>query len=184
MGATLAGLVPDRGAYLTDTNVRVERELWKQPATNVPLTALGFPGFFDREFLSEPSTIQTGKSPDTAPCLSASAFTVELPATAVRIGSQFALTAAPGEVFSNLTNTVKEKAGAGVVTMPIAQANDALGYMPQSFEMSPVGQQGLGFFAGGVLVVNYEDSYAVDRCTGDKVLESSISMLDVLRGRS
>jgi hypothetical protein len=183
MGATLAGLVPDigRGIGLTDTNIRVEREIWKQPATNVPLTALGFPGFFDREFLAEPSTVTTGKSPDTAPCSSASAFTVELPATAVRIGSQFALTAAPGEIFSNVSNTIKEKSG--VITMPLAQANDALGYMPQSFEMSPVGQQGLGFFFGGVLIVNYEDSYAVDRCLGDKVLESTISMLDGLRDK-
>jgi hypothetical protein len=184
MGAALADLVPPvgDGTVLTDTNIRIERELWKQPATNVPLTALGFPGFFDRKFLTEPSSIQTGKSPDTAPCLSASAFTVELSATAVRIGDQFVLTAAPGEVFSNVTNTIKEKAGA-LVTMPLAQANDALGYMPQSFEMSPVGQQGLGFFAGGVLIVNYEDSYAIDRCTGDKVLESSIAMVDALRDR-
>ncbi len=35
------------------------------------------------------------------------------------------------------------------MTMPIAQTNDALGYMPQSFEMNEVGQQGLGFVAGG-----------------------------------
>jgi hypothetical protein len=179
MGTKLAGLVPDSGTLLTDTNIRIEREIWKQPATNVPLTTLGFPGFFDRKFLTEPSTIQTGKTPDTAPCVSASAFTVELPATAVRIGNQFALTTAPGEIFSNVSNTIKEKSG--VITMPLAQANDALGYMPQSFEINPVGQQGLGFFAGGVLIVNYEDSYAIDRCTGDKVLESSISMLDALR---
>lgn len=182
MGATLAGLVPSKGTVLTDTNVRIEREIWQQPATNVPLTLLGFPGFFDREFLTTPSSIQTGKSPDTAPCLSASPFTVELPATAVRIGDQFALTAAPGEVFSNLTNTIKDTSGA-LVTMPLAQANDALGYMPQSFEISPIGQQGLGFVAGGVLIVNYEDSYAIDRCTGDKVLESSIAMLNELRKR-
>jgi hypothetical protein len=181
MGTTLANLVPARGTTLTDTNIRVAREIWKQPATNVPLTALGLPGFFDREFLTEPSTIQTGKSPDTAPCASASPFTVELPNTAVRIGNQFALTAAPGEIFSNVSNTIKEKSG--VITMPLAQANDALGYMPQSFEISPVGQQGLGFVAGGYLIVNYEDSYAIDRCTGDKVLESSISMLSDLRDK-
>jgi hypothetical protein len=180
MGAVLAGLVPAKGITLTDTNIRIKRDLWNQPSTNVPLTVLGYPGFFDREFLATPSSIQTGKSPDTAPCLSASAFTVELSATAVRIGDQFALTAAPGEVFANLTNTIKDKSGA-VVTMPLAQANDALGYMPQSFEISPIGQQGLGFVAGGVLIVNYEDSYAIDRCTGDKVLESSITMLDELR---
>jgi hypothetical protein len=181
MGVTLAGLVPPigGGTVLTDTNIRIERELWKQPATNVPLTALGIPGFFDRRFLAEPSTIKTGKSPDTAPCVSASPVSIELPATAVRIGDQFALTAAPGEVFSNATNTIKEKAG--VITMPLAQANDALGYMPQSFEMSPVGQQGLGFVASGVLIVNYEDSYSIDHCVGDKVLESSIAMLDDLR---
>jgi hypothetical protein len=181
MGTKLAGLVPDSGTLLTDTNIRIDREIWKQPATNVPLTALGLPGFFDRKFLTEPSTIQTGKTPDTAPCVSASPFTVELPNTAVRIGNQFALTAAPGEIFSNVSNTIKEKSG--VITMPLAQANDALGYMPQNFEMSPVGQQGLGFFAGGVLIVNYEDSYAIDHCTGDKVLESSIAMLDALRDR-
>jgi hypothetical protein len=181
MGITLADLVPDEGTVLTDTNIRVEREIWKQPATNVPLTGLGFPGFFDREFLTEPSSIRTGKSPDTAPCASASAFTVELPNTALRIGKQFALTAAPGEIFSNVSNTIKEKAG--VITMPLAQANDALGYMPQSFELNPVGQQGLGFFAGGVLIVNYEDSYAIDKCTGDKVLESSISMLNALKDK-
>ncbi len=181
MGAKLANLVPDRGqgTLLTDTNIRVQREVWNQPATNVPLTALGLPGFFDRKFLTTPSTIRTGKTPDTAPCVSASAFTVELPATAVRIGNQFALTAAPGEVFANATNTIKEKSG--VITMPLAQANDALGYMPQSFEINPVGQQGLGFYAGGYLIVNYEDSYAIDRCTGDKVLESSIAMLNALR---
>jgi hypothetical protein len=154
--------------------------MWQQPATNVPLTTLGFPGFFDREFLTTPSSVTTGKTPDTAPCTSASAFTVELPATAVRIGDQFALTTAPGEVFSNATNTIKEQSGA-LVTMPLAQANDALGYMPQSFEISPIGQQGLGFFFGGVLIVNYEDSYAIDRCVGDKVLETSISLLNALR---
>ena len=63
--------------------------------------------------------------------------------------------------------------------MPLAQANDALGYMPQSFELNPVGQQGLGFVAGACpVIVNYEDSYAIDRCVGDMVLETSIGLLD------
>ncbi|HEX4905951.1 MAG TPA: hypothetical protein VFU93_10895 [Acidimicrobiales bacterium] len=182
MGHVLAGMVPDigDGTVLTNTDLRVTQATWEQPATNVPLTALGFPGFFDREFLTTPSALRTGKSPDTAPCLSTSAFTVELPATAARIGDQFALTAAPGEVFSNLTNTIKDNAKA-TVTMPLAQANDALGYMPQSFELSPVGQQGLGFVAGGVLIVNYEDSYAIDRCVGDMVLETTLTLLDSIR---
>jgi hypothetical protein len=145
----------------------------------VPLTGLGFPGFFDRKFLTTPSTVRTGKSPDTAPCASASPFTVELPVTAARIGKDFAITTAPGEVFSNGTNSIKEESGAKF-TMALAQANDALGYMPQSFELNPVGQQGLGFVAGGVLIVNYEDSYAIDRCVGDMVLETSLSLLGTL----
>src|SRR5690606_16282648 len=58
-----------------------------------------------------------------------------------------------------------------------AQANDALGYLPQSFELNPVAQQGLGFFAGGYLIVNYEDSYAIDRCFGDAVLEHTPELL-------
>ena len=69
--------------------------------------------------------------------------------------------------------------------MPLGQANDALGYMPQSFEMSPVGQQGLGFVASSraSLFVNYEDSYAIDRCFGDMALETTIGLLDALAGQ-
>jgi hypothetical protein len=101
---------------------------------------------------------------------------VELPASAARIGTDIVLTAAPGEVFANYTNTVREK-NPGRITFPLAQANDALGYMPQSFEIHPVGQQGLGFVAGGFLFVNYEDSYAIDRCTGDLMLEETLKLL-------
>lgn len=182
MGARLADLVPVVGAgtVLDDTDVRTARRTWVQPATNVPLTALGTAGFFDRQFDPQPSTITTGEKPDTAPCSSASAQSVEVAVGAIRIGDRFALTTAPGETFSNFSNTVKEKSGA-LVTMPLAQANDALGYMPQSFELSPVGQQGLGFVASGYLVVNYEDSYAIDRCFGDAALEHTIDLLDETR---
>ncbi|MEO6204583.1 MAG: hypothetical protein ABIO67_04265 [Mycobacteriales bacterium] len=64
---------------------------------------------------------------------------------------------------------------------PLAQTNDSLGYMPQSFEINPVGQQGLGFVAGGYVFVNYEDSYAIDRCVGDNVLETTLSALSALK---
>lgn len=124
--------------------------------------------------------MRTGKSPDTAPSESASPVSVEVAATAAFVGDQLTITAGPGELFSNLSNTIKEKSGA-LVTMPLAQANDALGYLPQSFELNPVGQQGLGFVAGGVVVVNYEDSYSIDRCFGDKVLEETIGLLNQLR---
>ncbi len=146
----------------------------------MPLTSLGAAGFFDHTFLPQPSTIRTGEQPETAPCVSASPYSVEVAAGAARIGDRFALTTAPGEIFSNFSNTVKEKSGS-LVTMPLGQANDALGYMPQDFEMSPIGQQGLGFVAGGYLIVNYEDSYAIDHCFGDMALETSIRLLDELR---
>ena len=176
-GNGLAGLLPPVGAGtpVARPDVSAARTLWRQPATNVPLTALGFPGFFDRQFDPTPASVSVGKS-ETAPCASASPVSVEVAAAALRIGDDLAITAAPGEVFSNLTNTIIEKSPARV-TMPLGQANDALGYMPQSFELNPVGQQGLGFVAGGFLIVNYEDSYAIDRCFGDMALETTLGLL-------
>ena len=53
--------------------------------------------------------------------------------------------------------------------------------MPQSFEINPVGQQGLGFVAGGAVFVSYEDSYAVDRCVGDMVLEAALALLAFMK---
>jgi hypothetical protein len=178
IGKALADLIPEVGGGipLQTTDVRYARTTWAHPATNVPLSALGLPGFFDRKFLNTPSEVRTGKTPDTAPCESASPVSVEMAASAARIGDQFAITAAPGEIFSNISNTIKEKSPAQV-TMPLAQTGDALGYMPQNFEMSPIGQQGLGFVFGGVLIVNYEDSYSVDHCLGDKVLETNIDLV-------
>jgi hypothetical protein len=174
--AALVGGV-GKGDLIDDPNIRTAQTTWKQPATNVPLTALGTPGFFDRKFVQEPSNVQTGEDPDKFQCVSASPTTVEVPASAARIGNEFALTAGPGEIFSNFSNTIKEQSRAAV-TMPLGQANDALGYMPQSFEMSQVGQQGLGFTdASGYVFVNYEDSYAIDKCFGDMALETSIAML-------
>ena len=145
----------------------------------MPLTALGRPGFFDRKFSETPATVSVGKS-ESAPCASASPVSVEVASSAARIGDEFALTTSPGEIFSNLSNTIKEKSGAAV-TMPLGQALDALGYMPQSFEHNVVGQQGAGFAVDGVAVVNYEDSYAIDRCYGDMALETAIGLLGGLK---
>ena len=180
-GGALAELIPEVGAGrpVTDTTVKVERGTARSALTNVPLTALGTPGLFDRKFDVLPAAVRTGENPN-APCVSASAQSVELPYTAARIGSDIVLTAAPGEVFANYTNTVKEK-NAGRITFPLAQANDALGYMPQSFEINPAAQQGLGFVAGGFVFVNYEDSYAIDRCTGDLMLEETLKLLEKVK---
>jgi hypothetical protein len=176
-GHGLANLVPAVGAGtpIATPDVTAVRTMWRQPVTNVPLTALGHPGFFDRQFDDLPASVSVGKS-ETAPCVSASAVSVEVAASALHIGDDLAITTGPGELFSNLTNTIIEKSPARV-TMPLSQANDALGYMPQSFELNPVGQQGLGFVAGGYLIVNYEDSYAIDRCFGDMALETTLGLL-------
>jgi hypothetical protein len=182
IGERLADLLPavGGGRLVSDTTLKLNQTTWQQPVTNVPLDALGTPGFFDRQFDPQPATVRTGKTPDTAPCVSAAPQSVELPVTAAAIGHDLIITTAPGEVFSNLTNTIKEK-NTGRITLPLAQSNDALGYMPQSFEIHPVGQQGLGFVAGGAVFVNYEDSYAVDRCLGDMVLETTLDLLNTVR---
>ena len=166
---------PGQGNRIENPDIKTARTTWQQPATNVPLTALGRPGFFDRRFSDTPAAVSTGKS-ESAPCASASPVSVEVAVSAARIGDEFALTTSPGEIFSNFSNTVKEKSGA-TVTMPMGQANDALGYMPQSFEHNVAGQQGLGFAIDGVAVVNYEDAYSIDRCYGDMALETAIDLL-------
>lgn len=180
-GVSLADLIPPvgEGRPVRGDDVRVAQRTFRSPVTNVPLDALGTPGFFDRQFDALPATVSVGKS-DEAPCTSASAQSVELPVGIVKIGSDVVLTTAPGETFSNLSNTVKEKAPDQVV-FPLGQTNDALGYMPQSFELDPVGQQGLGFAFGGYVFVNYEDSYAIDRCVGDMVLEETLAGMAELR---
>jgi hypothetical protein len=176
----LAGLVDAVGAGnpIEQPDIRTTRTTWLQPVTNAPLTALGTPGFFDRKFAETPSTVQTGEDAEKFQCTSASPMSAEVATSAARIGDEFALSAAPGEIFSNFSNTMKEQSGARV-TMPLGQAGDALGYMPQSFEMSPIGQQGLGFVGElqGYLFVNYEDAYAIDKCFGDMALETSIDQL-------
>jgi hypothetical protein len=176
-GRGVADLLPavGTGTPVAGSDVSVERVTWRQPATNVPLTSLAVPGFFDRAIDPVPASITTGKS-QTAPCTSSAPVSAEVAAGAIRIGEDLMVTTGPGELFSNLTNTIKEKSPARV-TLPLAQANDALGYIPQSFEIDPAGQQGLGFVAGGFLVVNYEDSYAIDRCFGDMVLETTLQLM-------
>jgi hypothetical protein len=178
----LAGLIAATGAGnpIEQPDIRTTRTTWLQPTTNLPLTALGGAGFFDRKF-SGPAAVRTGKDPDKLQCTSSSPTSAEVAASAARIGNELALTAAPGEIFSNFSNTLKEQSAAAV-TLPLGQANDALGYMPQAFEMNPVGQQGIGFVGElqGYLFVNYEDAYAIDRCFGDMALETSIDMLNAL----
>ncbi|MCW2778852.1 MAG: primase, partial [Frankiales bacterium] len=178
IGTQLAALVPTSGGRPIDGTLRLARTTFRSALTNVPLDALGTPGFFDRKFDAQPVAVSVGENPN-APCASASAQSVELPLTVASLGD-WVLTTGPGEEFSNLSNTIKEK-NTDAVVFPVSQANDALGYMPQSFELNPVGQQGLGFALGGYVFVNYEDSYAVDRCVGDLALETTLTALNTLQ---
>jgi hypothetical protein len=176
LAALVAGI--GDGNEIENPDIKTAQTTWQQPVTNAPLTALGVPGFFDRKFAQTPSSVRTGEDPDKFQCVSASPVSAEVAVSAARIGSEFALTAAPGEIFSNVSNTIKEQSGA-VVTMPLGQANDALGYMPQSFEMNVASQQGPGFAGelNGYVIVNYEDSYAIDKCFGDMAMETTIGLL-------
>jgi len=180
IGTRLADLVPPVGSGrpVLGGDLRLAQTTYRSPLTNVPLDALGTPGFFDRRFDVMPHAVNVGEN-ENAPCTSGSPQSVVVPVTAAKLGSELVITAAPGEVFSNLTNTLKEKSTQAVV-LPFAQSNDALGYMPQSFEINPVAQQGLGFAFGGYVFVNYEDSYAIDKCIGDGVLETTLDTLDAL----
>ena len=179
MGEGLAALIPDQGEPVQGTDVSAARTMWDQPVTNPGLTALGVPGFFDRPFAQQPASVQTGKSPDRRPCVSASPVSVNTGITASRVGNLI-ITGAPGETFSNLANTIEER-NPGGVTLPLAQINDGLGYLIQSFESYAEGRMGAGFVGGETPVaVEYEDAYAIDGCFGDMVLESTIKALGKL----
>ena len=177
MGAGLANLVPEVGAGtpVDGTDVRSAQAMWDQPVTNPGLTALGTPGFFDREFSQKPAAVRIGKD-ETRPCVSASPVSVHTGISAAKVGN-LSITGAPGETFSNIGNTVEER-NPGGVTLPLAQVNDGLGYVIQSFESHTDGRAGLGFVGGETPVTHeYEDAYALDQCFGDMVLETTIQVL-------
>jgi hypothetical protein len=174
MGEGLASRVPDAGAgrRIADPRVSVAQRFWNQPVTNSGLTALGLPGFFDRPFQSQPSSVDAGKHGQRR-CRSASPVTVRTAASAARIGALW-ITGAPGEVFANLTNSIKERNPTGV-TMPLSMVNDGLGYIMQSFETDHVGRQAVGFVGGAA--AEYEDAYSIDACFGDMTLETTLELL-------
>ena len=177
MGLGLAALLPalGQGTPVKSPDVFVKQVFWDQPVTDTPLGGLGVAGLFDRPFAKTPASVTVGKS-SVRPCRSASAVSVHTQASAARIGSVL-VTAAPGEIFSNFSNTMEER---GFPTaLAIGQANDALGYMPQSFETFDDSRQGGGFVGGGFF--EYEDAYSIDRCFGDMALGSQLAMIDQLK---
>lgn len=174
MGRALGELVPESGTPVADPVVNSKQAFWDQPITNLPLNTLGGAGFFDRAF-GGPAVVEVARPRWNKPCRSAGATSVRVAVTAARIGNVH-VTAAPGEVFSNFTNTIEERGA--VTALAIGQANDALGYMPQSFETDDSARQGGGFVGAGVF--EYEDAYSIDRCFGDMALETTIRLLGEL----
>ncbi|MBW3561580.1 MAG: hypothetical protein KY437_03705 [Actinobacteria bacterium] len=186
MGRHLGDLVPavGSGTPISTTDVRTTQAKWDQPTTNVPLSSLGAAGFFDRQFNQTPAHVNTGDS-ERSPCVSASPVSVEVVANVARIGQELFVTSGPGELFSNTTNTIKEKASedhGGAFALPIAQANDALGYLPETFEQAEnkASGQGAGFGPSGTAYIEYEDAYSIDRCFGDMTLETTLKLMGSL----
>lgn len=177
MGEGLASYIPPMGSgeVVTEPDVRVKQAFWDQPVTNTVLGSLGATGFFDRTFNQTPAEVRAGKS-SQRPCTSASPISVRTSVTAAKVGSLW-ITGGPGELFSNLTNTIKERNPDGV-TLPLGLVNDGLGYIMQSFETDHLGRQGTGFV--GAPLAEYEDAYSIDHCIGDKVLETTIGLLGQL----
>ena len=183
MGNGLAAAVPTMGTgiQVNDTNVSVGRAYWDQPVTNVPLGSLGAAGFFDRKFNQTPARVDEGKGgEENKRCHSASPISVNTSVSAAKIGSLW-ITGGPGEVFSNLTNTIEERNPNGV-TLALGLVNDGLGYIVQSFETDHVGRQGVGFAgkAGPIGLSEYEDAYSIDHCFGDATLEKTLALLGAI----
>ncbi|MDP9066998.1 MAG: hypothetical protein M3N53_01450 [Actinomycetota bacterium] len=192
MGTGLAQQIPAMGTgrLVENPNITIGRRFWDQPVTNVPLGHLGAAGVFDRTFNKTPAAISVGKSKyENKQCHSASHISVRTSVSAAKIGPLW-ITGGPGEVFSNLTNTIEER-NPGGVTMALGLVNDGLGYIIQSFETDHVGRQGVGFVGTADVpdqspvgpgqpllgLSEYEDAYSIDHCFGDAVLEYTIQLL-------
>jgi hypothetical protein len=164
-------------------DVRTVMRTFDQPVTNTVLAGGGISGIFDRPMESRPSAISISKDslgPDAGHsphkrCNSASPITVNSQVSVARIGPAnggLLITGGPGELFSNYTNTIKEK-NIGGVTFPLSLVNDGLGYIMQSVETDHGGRQAVGFVNGPLS--EYEDAYSIDACFGDHALEQTLA---------
>jgi hypothetical protein len=88
------------------------------------------------------------------------------------------ITGGPGELFSNYSNTIKEKS-LGSITFPLSLVNDGLGYIMQSVETDHVARQAVGFVNGPLS--EYEDAYSIDACFGDHALEQTLATIRALQ---
>ena len=190
MGRGLADLIPplgtladgsytprvEGGSVVHSPAVRVKAEFWDHPVTNIPLGTLGGAGFFDRPFQPVGAQVVAGKGGSNKPCVSASPVSAHVEVIAAKIGN-VTIASAPGEIFANWSNTIEES-NPPITALAIGQANDALGYMPQSFETDDAAREGPGFAGGGFF--EYEDAYSIDRCYGDRALDTALRLIDAI----
>jgi len=97
-------------------------------------------------------------------------------AGAHRIG-ELEIAFAPGEIFSNIAEVVKEKTDRSAVTMVLGQTNDALGYIIQSFEYDDSANAVTQY---GTQTGEYEEVFSIDHCMGDHVLQSLLTASETL----
>jgi hypothetical protein len=187
--ATFVAADVARGGHrLTSNDIRALDTTITHPITNWTETALGAANLLDREFLpgtdgaDGPSAYQWAKDDDTGPsrtCASSGPLSVKTQQSAYRVGELTVLTA-PGEIFSGISVVAKAKvrdfAFEGGQTMVFGQTQDALGYIIQSYEQYP--PAGVSAGTGGL---EYEETFLLDRCFGDHVLDT---MLDLGAGLS
>jgi hypothetical protein len=192
MGRDFAGAIGTdiaRGGHVLTTNdiASVDAEV-VHPVTNWSETALSLTNLLDREFFGDdggqPGGAHYGSRGGTGqlrPCVSAAPFAIKTQQTAMRIG-ELTLVTAPGEIFSGISLVAKAKLRAGAFdggqTMVFGQTQDSLGYIIQSYELYP--PAGVSAGTGGI---EYEETFLLDRCFGDHVLETMLGLGDQLGRR-
>ncbi|HZN14687.1 MAG TPA: hypothetical protein VFB78_10495 [Acidimicrobiales bacterium] len=184
----VAGSVGKGGHVLVDNTIATTTKTVLHPATNVAEVPLSFVGLLDREFT--PGTDGAGAVgvwvSDTPGafiaqrCVTGSAVLVKTEVSGYRIGDLLVITA-PGEIFGSISTVVKSqlrrKAMDGGETMVFGQTQDSLGYIIQSYEVDPVGGAPSNIDTMGFGdVAEYEEEFMLDRCFGDHVLETMLSV--------
>jgi hypothetical protein len=187
MGEAFAAFLADDiargGTGLQSNDVAGASATITHPITNWAETGLGVAGLLDRDFLpgdaaGGPGAYEWSKN-DSSPrkCATAGPLTVKTEVSAFRVG-ELAVVTAPGEIFSNLSQVLKSElragANAGGQTMVFGQTQDSLGYIIQSFEVDPVG--GAAEYVPGAELAEYEETFMLDRCVGDHVLDVALDL--------
>lgn len=189
MGADLVSFLErhiDNGTPLATNEIKAVSANVEHPVTNWALAGLGVANMLDREFLptteggTPPTGGQWGKG-GAAPerqCTSAGATGVRSQISGFRVGSLSVVTG-PGEMFSNMSQVLKSKTKRAAIdggqVMVFGQTQDSLGYIIQSFEADPIG--GVLTNAPGPTHAAYEETFMLDRCFGDNVIQAQLGVL-------